>query len=452
MIDARGEPSANRLNRLRAALLAVVLLLSSFVQFTVVLRTTVEHPVQSDAIKYVAYAWNLVHDGTFSHTPFWTVPAETPVPDKLTLPGYPAFLSLFLGDHVDPTFVHRVVLAQACLGVLTCALTLLLALRILPFGFAVLAGVLVAISPHLASISTYLLTESLFTALLTLALYLGVRAANAKTLRPAALAGAALALASLVRPQMQLFPWLLLMLCLAVPTWRRHARKSALALLVFVVVMAPWQLRNLHVTRAQGDPDLLVATLYHGSFPGLMYQDIPESAGYPYNFDPERARHTADLASVLRFASDGFRAQPARFAEWYLLGKPAMFLSWRDPANASDIFIYPVVASPYLDQRFFDHANRLMRWLHMPLMLLALGAVLAAAIRPALLSQDAGAAMSLRLLALTMAYVLFTHMLGAPFPRYAIPFRPLAYVLGMAMASAAWTAAVTNNVTFGRRT
>jgi hypothetical protein len=48
-----------------------------------------------------------------------------------------------------------------------------------------------------------------------------------------------------------------------------------------------------------------------------------------------------------------------------------------------------------------------------------------------------------------MGYVLFMHMLGAPFPRYAIPFRPLAYLLGVALLSAAWSAAVTKNVTSG---
>ena len=441
-----GAPS-NRLNGLRIALLAVVVVLSAFIQFAVVTQTTLQHPVQSDSIKYVAYAWNLVHSGTFSHTPFWTIPAEAPVPDKLTLPGYPAFLSLFLGDHVDVAFVHRVVIAQACLGVLTCVFTLLLALRLLPFGFAVATGLLVAISPHLATISTYLLTEGLFTALLALAMYLGALAIAAKTSKVAALAGAVLGIASLVRPQMTLLPWLLLALCLCIPSWRIHAKRSAVALLFFIAVMAPWQLRNLGVDRVTGDADLLVTTLYHGSFPGLMYDNAPSTAGYPYEYDPARVQHTADMDGVLHYIADGFAAHPARYANWYVLGKPIMFLSWTDPANAADIFIYPAVASPYFDQSLFNVTHWLMLWLHWPLMLLALGAILAAVARPDMLSSQRTARTTLRLLALAMGYVMVMHMIGAPFPRYSVPFRPLAYLLGLSMANAACSAVMTKRVT-----
>src|SRR3546814_14416391 len=81
-----------------------------------------------------------------------------------------------LGDQVDPAFANKVTLAQAAMGVATCLLTLLLALRLLPFGFALLAGVVTAISPPLATIGTYLLTEARFTLLLAGALYACVRA------------------------------------------------------------------------------------------------------------------------------------------------------------------------------------------------------------------------------------------------------------------------------------
>jgi 4-amino-4-deoxy-L-arabinose transferase-like glycosyltransferase len=427
---------AGRPGVLRIGLLATVLLLSAFIQFTVVARTTPVHLIQADSGKYVVYAWNLVHYHTFSHAISWTPPAQSPIPDKLTLPGYPAFLSLFLDDDVGPAFVHRVVLAQACLGVATCALTLLLALRLLPFGLAVAAGLLVAISPHLATSSTSLLTESLFAALLALAMYVGVRAIHASTSTLAALAGAVLGLASLVRPQMELFPWLLMALCLAIPSWRTHAKRSAVALLFFVAVTAPWHIRNLTVERAAGDPDLFVTTLYHGSFPGLMYDDIPRTAGYPYKFDPQSAEHSADLGSVAHYIADEFRNRPKRYAAWYLLGKPAMFLSWRDPANIADIFVYPVLASPYLDQRSFDLTNRLMHNLHAPLMMLALIAVLVAALWPGALSPYRPAATGLRLLALALAYVVVLHMIGAPFPRYSVPFRPLTYLLAIAMVGA----------------
>ena len=429
-----------RMHPLRIALLALVVLLSAYIQFSVATRTSIDGPVRADAVKYVAYAWNLKHYQTFSHAPFWTAaPSVSPAPDKLTLPGYPVFLSALLGPEVDQSFVDRVVVAQAAIGVGTCLLTLLLALRLMPFGFAIAAGLLTAISPHLATMSTYVLTEGLFTFLVTAALYLGACAiAPGSRLRRAALAGAMLGLASLVRPQMELLPWLLLVLCLAIPSWRVHSRKMAIGLACFLLVTAPWQLRNLSVDSAPGDSDLLVSTLYHGSFPNLMYENDPRTAGYAYRYDANAPKHSASIPAVLNHIADGFREHPLRYLGWYLLGKPLCFLSWEDPANSGDIYIFPVTESPYLSDPFFAGLRALAYWLHWPLTLLALAAMLAAARRPTLLSPDRTQQTAIRLLALTLSYVLAMHMIGAPYPRYSIPFRPLIYLLAMTMVTAMW--------------
>lgn len=421
-------------------LVATVVLFSAFIQFTVVTRTTLQAPVQSDAIKYVTYAWNLRHYGTFSRAPFWLSSQPThPSPDKLVLPGYPAFLDLFLREKVDVEFVRQVVLAQATLGVLTCLMTLLLGLRVLPFGLAIGAGLLTCLSPHLANIGTDLLTEALFTMLLASSALLAVRAACAR--RPfwnAAAAGAMLGAASLVRPQMQLFPWLLLALCLLLPAWRLHARAALVGLACFLALTLPWNLRNATVERGATDPDPLAMTLYHGSFPGLMYDEQPATAGYPYHYDHGAALHSQDVPSALRFIAEGFQAHPARYVAWYLVGKPLAFLAWSDPANATDVDIYPVTATPYLERPMFGAIKAAMRWLHWPITALALLALPIAALRPALLAADPRTRTALRLLALALTYAIFLHMIGAPFGRYSIPFRPLVYVLGMATLHAGW--------------
>jgi 4-amino-4-deoxy-L-arabinose transferase-like glycosyltransferase len=429
-----------RMHPLRITVLALVVLLSAYIQFSVVARTSIDGPVRSDAIKYVAYAWNLKHYQTFSHAPFWTeAPSANPAPDNLTLPGYPVFLSALLGTKVDQGFLDRVTNVQAALGVATCVITLLLALRLMPFGFAVTAGLLTATSPHLATISTYVLTEGLFTFLLTTALYLGARAlVPGNNLRRVALAGAMLGLASMVRPQMQVFPWLLLGLSLVVPRCRAYRKKTAIYLACFLLVTMPWQLRNLGVEHAPGDPDLLVTSLYHGSFPGLMYEDDPRTAGYAYSHDPEAARHGASLPAVIAYIADNFQQHPLRYARWYLIGKPVSFLSWADPANAGDIYIFPAMTSPYRSESFFIRVHLLAYWIHWPLMLLALGAMFVAGWRPELLTAVPAQQTMMRFLALTLAYVLVMHMLGAPYPRYGIPFRPLVYLLAVAMLSAAW--------------
>ena len=43
-------------------------------------------------------------------------------------------------------------------------------------------------------------------------------------------------------------------------------------------------------------------------------------------------------------------------------------------------------------------------------------------------------------MALVVLYAIGLHMVVAPFPRYAIPFRPLIYALAMVPVQAAWLA------------
>ena len=75
-----------------------LLALSAFVQTTVVTQTRHDGVIRGDAMKYVFYAYNLETHHTFSRIQTFGPGHEqaTPTPDKLTLPGYPAFLSLFV--------------------------------------------------------------------------------------------------------------------------------------------------------------------------------------------------------------------------------------------------------------------------------------------------------------------------------------------------------------------
>src|SRR5690606_2723411 len=52
--------------------------------------TIVEIPIRGDIRQYVAYAWNLLNNGTFSHV--WPG-SGTPVPDTFRGPCYPVFLA-----------------------------------------------------------------------------------------------------------------------------------------------------------------------------------------------------------------------------------------------------------------------------------------------------------------------------------------------------------------------
>ena len=417
-------------------------MLSAFLQFTNVRETEQGGVVHGDAVKYVFYAYNLKHHATFSRVQsFGSQPAEV-VRDKLTLPGYPWLLSRFLGDGPpDRSFLFRVETAQALLGVATTLLAFLVALRLAPFGWACVTGLLVATQPHLIVISEYLLTETLFTPLL-LAFVLSLlhAAAHAGKRRYAVVSGLLLGIACLVRPQLQVVPWLVLVAVCFVPRLRPRLVQAAVGCLVFAAVTVPWQVRNSQVPTPAGEPDLLVQTIYHGSFPGVMYKDDPRTLGYPYRFDPEAAEHQRDLTSAVAHVADLFAAQPARLAQWYLIGKPGLFLSWGYVAGVGDIFIYPITRSPWLERPMFRALRLTHLWMHWPLMLIAVASMVFALWRPAAFFAEPDRQRSISLLAALLASMIVLHLLGMALPRYNLPFRPLEFALAMAGIRAAWIA------------
>jgi len=417
-------------------------MLSASLQFTTVRQTDQGGVVHGDAVKYVFYAYNLKHHATFSRVQsFGSTPAEV-VRDKLTLPGYPWFLSIFMGDGVpDEVFLRRVETAQALLGVATTLLAFLVALRLAPFGWAFATGLLVATQPHLIVISEYLLTETLFTPLLLAFVLAFLHAADyPRTKRHAVLPGLLLGLACLVRPQLQIVPWLVLVAACVAPRLRPRLAQVALGCLVFAAVTLPWQARNSQVPTPAGEPDLLVQTIYHGSFPGVMYNDDPRTLGYPYRFDPDAAVHQRDLSSAIAHVADLFAAQPVRLARWYLIGKPGLFLSWGHVAGVGDIFIYHVARSPWLERPLFRAVREVHFWLHWPLMLIAIATMMLALWRPAVFHLDADRRRSVVLLASLLASMIVLHVLGMALPRYNLPFRPLEFALAMAGVRAAWIA------------
>jgi hypothetical protein len=99
-----------------------------------------------------------------------------------------------------------------------------------------------------------------------------------------------------------------------------------------------------------------------------------------------------------------------------------------------DVLIYDVADSPYERQPVVQATHAAMRWLHLPVMLLA--AATAVGVLARWQRADVGRrAVAAAVVATTLAYVLVI-----PDPRYLQPVRPLVFVLaavGMAAALAA---------------
>jgi hypothetical protein len=213
-------------------------------------------------------------------------------PELRRTPLYPIFIAGVLAAGGDLATLATV---QHALGVGTAGLTY--GLGRVAFGplagrgAGLLAGLMVALSGPLVIYEHYLMAEALFTLVLTLALLVLVVALRRPATPWLLAAGGAVALAGLARPIGQLVvPVALgLPLLLALPGWRAGLRRSALAAIGIVLVLAPWMVRNVVVhgtTGAEGalGQALIGRTVRHDS--GFQYDD-------PARPDPDPTRAAA---------------------------------------------------------------------------------------------------------------------------------------------------------------
>jgi 4-amino-4-deoxy-L-arabinose transferase-like glycosyltransferase len=435
------DPGTPARNRIAAnVVLLSILLFSAFIQFTVVTQTQVISPFRADAREYFFSAYNLAHYGVYSSQVTWPPEqhVQPPPADALRTPGYPIFLRLV--GHPEPTVEYegRIKLTQATLGVLSVWMMYLIAVSFLRRRWACVAALLTAISPHLAVSSTYVLTESLFFFLLlacVLALFWAIDSAKRW---PFAVVGLLIGLCSLVRSTTAFMPVLALLACLAIPRLKQFRASALLVFLGCAMAVSPWLIRNAGLPPQVQQSSQMVGFLRDGSYPNFMYNNDPATFGDPYRADPQAAQIGRSVPSVLAHIAQNFRKDPIATARWYLIGKPGYFLSWADITGAGDMFVYNVASSPYLEDRRFDLIRRVAFALHWPLMLLGLVGACLPWWRPQRWGLSGARLAAARLVSLVVFYAIGFHMIGAPFPRYGVPFRPLLYPLALLALTAPW--------------
>ena len=400
-----------------------IAIISAYFCFSATAKTTIDVPIRGDAREYVAYAHNLKVHGIFSRN-LLNSDSEIPPPDAVRSPGYPFFLSFFISPSHQSIAIDKVAFFQAGLTVMTVIVYMLLFIRFMPYPLAILAGFVTAISPHLINASVYLLTETLFTFLLGAHLLVLEKAVRTKGLYWAIFAGILLGYSLLVRPTTQyLFIIYLLIIALKFRATFKDNWKIVICLLLPVLIaISSWSIRNVVTTGQASDPSLMAIFLQNGMYINLMYEDRPESYGYPYTFDPKNDEMQGNIGKVLEITYDRFTKEPRRYLAWLLIGKPIVFFDWNLTESVGDAFIYAPIYSPYFDNPLFRISHQIAQALHPFLMILGvIGAFVA-------VSQK-NKSISAVLLSVVMFYFLLFHMIGSPFPRYSIPLRPISYGL-----------------------
>jgi hypothetical protein len=95
------------------------------------------------------------------------------------------------------------------------------------------------------------------------------------------------------------------------------------------------------------------------------------------------------------------------------------------------VFVYEVSSTPYQDDGLFRFTHRLSRALHWPIIALAFMGLWIAWFRRSPYDATKSKLLLARFISALLIYFTLLHMAGAPFPRYAVPLRPLLYAMAM---------------------
>jgi len=161
-----------------------------------------------------------------------------------------------------------------------------------------------------------------------------------------------------------------------------------------------------------------------------MFEGRPETLGVAYGYDPASKEITGSLQSILATIIDRFRESPLEYLGWYL-SKPLYLFNWPIIAGQGDIFIFPTPVSPYFDNLFFKITHQFMKAIHPTIIWLSLIGTMFAWVPRKMTGLPERSLFAVRLVSLVYLYFIAVHFVGAPYPRYSVPIRPLSYMLAL---------------------
>jgi 4-amino-4-deoxy-L-arabinose transferase-like glycosyltransferase len=398
----------------------LIFIFSCSLRFSYVNTAVVDTPFRADAGKYVTLAANLALQHSYS------VSQEAPfLPSTYITPGYPLFLTIWIYSTESLQMFYAWLLNfQALLGVCCAMLVFLLGLELSGLAVALVAGLLFAISPHHVIANGYVLTESLFTFLLLLSTFLCLQATRRNLLALFLITGAVIGFAALVRPILLLLPLLLLPIL-----WKSMGKQAWPRFLIICVgvtlIWAPW-IAWKDSQPATGETSLAVASLTLGSYPDLIYK-TPELRGFPYRED--RSFDGKNLTESAEIIWNRVANEPARYVQWYLLGKPLTYWGSSIIAGAGGPFIYPVTTSIYNRNPVAAASLHFMMLTHAFWVLIAALTSCWGLTRLIRAPSGTNTFFVLYISSILLAYFTVIHSILAPLPRYAYPVYPFAYLL-----------------------
>jgi 4-amino-4-deoxy-L-arabinose transferase-like glycosyltransferase len=399
-----------------------------------------DNPLRADAYKYFSIAYNLKFHNTLSD--------EAPNIDPPTLstsvvPGYPVFLSNFLDEEKGAFEYEKLMKTQAVLGALTAVFIFLITLSFTSLLPAFIAGIFTAFSPHLIAMDGYVLTESLFTFILslgTLIFTIGYKKSN-----PLLLFGASiiLTMSGIIRKIGYLSaPSLLIILAIFLLGKRvkldKNKKKRTLILMITVLIgfgvtvighkaFVANKTSQLETEINEDQPTAYIPLKSINSYFSEFFT--------PANFVVNKTSHIRALNGDKLSNQNtelSFSEAPMAYIKWVTY-KHYSYIWDFDNAYNGDVYIYPMNIYAFHDPSAplrLKLTHGIMKLLHWPLFLLTIMGMIICfykAAKKRLQENEQLIAIPITLLLYTM--MILTTMHGIP--RYSIPLRGLSYIIAV---------------------
>jgi 4-amino-4-deoxy-L-arabinose transferase-like glycosyltransferase len=403
--------------------------------------------VRNDARDYLVYAYNLTNHGTYSKEYF----TKEPQPDAWRSPGYPLVVALALLIGGAKHYYSIMIYFQIVISTLCVAMTYFLGRRLMPNWAALSAAGLVAFCPHLISISSNLLVETLFSFMLLAGIQAYYRALERKTVSSFLINALFFGYAYLTNETSLFVPWIFALVTVYLSkvqddrsTFRRNVWLVGSLLFVFCLFLTAWMLRNSHLP--PGAPRGIgraIVTMSHGAYPGFVHKD-PKHKYHPYREDPMQPAFGASFKNFRSIFWERFMHRPMRYICWYLLEKPYYLWSWDNlqsqkvgshSPGRGDIYIYPVESSVYLRSTPANLTRQFMKVFHPILLVMALVGMVVAGVEAYSNRKSLKLDRSPIFLFIILVYYTGLYTVFAPWPRYSMPLRPELYLCAMWTAS-----------------
>lgn len=322
-------------------LLFIFLLASFFIKLFFILRFRSTLTLSSDDLNYLKSAAYFIKKGILTYQEFIE-------PTVFIMPLYPLLCALIIklsGNIAAGILAIRVV--QALFATATVLIVFLLAKHYFDIRTAFISAFLMSIyMPNITS-AGYILTETLFTFLLCLLIYLSVSARGKPSLIRLCAIAFIWAAATMCRPTIAFYPVFLVLYWYLSGIYKiKELVKPCIILSsVFIVLMSPWWIRNyveysmfIPLSASGGNPML------QGTYP--YYRQTPSNATVYKIGRNALATDKIENDIAKKRIIDGFKKDFAGYLGWYTIVKTKFFwyspFYWRTYGFVSPNFVFAV--------------------------------------------------------------------------------------------------------------